>query len=962
MKKNLKSELFRRIRIELAVILVAAIVLSMACFANFGASAETKDLALNLKGGPDYTFTGENATVPQFTVETAEALTVSTDITRVKFDLKMPDVVILRQNMSKGSKGGNAVKEDMTYGSDSFAIYFSGTDVTMVGITQKDFYAALDKYADHLAAGQSVTMFFNISGSFKDTGVITGLNIMVSRSKKAEVFDGKPFSLSNIVFNPSDSEEDHIPTPPPPSGDSTAAFNELELKDGPDFKFTAQGWDPQLSVEAVNKCYVQTDFTKIKFDLKMPDVETLRPLMNTGSRGGGVDFDEFGVNNSGYHGGAFAIYFSGSDVKRVGVTQSNFFAALDANKDALAAGEAVTLEFTISGNFKAGASISGIHIMLAHYVVGKDLSPFNDSPISISNMHFPVDYTPATLEGGSEFKFEGNETEPQLKLKLKNEIGVATNINRLNLDIKLDYAAIKESMSAGSKFQVGGEGPSYDAATALAIYFEGTNILGAGVTYADLVAALEENAEKLNAGEKVSLSLPISGAFAEDAKISGINMMIAHDAAAQNLADVPVTISNVKFKYVSDEEAAGPEEGEIVLKGGPDFKFSGSKWYPQLGIETEDYALPTDTVYMQLQIKMTQKDIDTFLTYMKFGSRGGGVDFDAFGVDDSGYHGGAFGIYFEGENTSYIGITQNDLKAILSKFKPLFNGTDTVFIELPVSAPKTGIPEGVIIKKINFMTSNDALATNYEGLPITIVKASFSKESRQPVSEGPVFGAEHIKSLDETKTKVDYDRSRIYVIAGSTVETLLDTVWIDTDKFFSSYVNYEGSRMSNKSKAINDYEFRYVITHPQDFTTEFEVIPCHKKNGVLDATSPIPKPDKSTVGEDPVGDDESTLEDEIEDEEEPEEEVTDEEYEEEYEDEYYEDEYYDDEYEDEDEESVIIPSTSGGKNKVVKQTVTENIAMYTIPQLIILIAACVLIGAAIMFIVDLFIIKGKKKN
>ncbi len=963
MKKNLKSELFRRIRIELAVILVAAIVISMASFANFGVSAETKDLGLTLKNGPDYTFVG-NQDGPQFTGETEE-LQAATDITKVKLDLSMSDYETLRGNMKNGSWGGSATSEKKIYTSSSFAIYFSGTDVTKVGVTQKNFFAALDANKTAFAAGEKVTLTLDISGTFKETGIITGLNIMVSHDVKADVFEGKAFTLENIVFNPSD---DSSITPPPGGGSGDggsgsgdgdgdgdgdggtvdAAFNELVLKNGPDFKFTGNQWDPQFSTDTLNVCEPKVEFDKIKFDIKMPDVETLRPLMTWGSKGGTASSESM---NDSYGASGFALYFKGENVTRIGVTQSDFYKALDDNKEALAAGEVVTLELDLSGNFVEGAKIKGINIMVAHWCTGTpDLSAFNDSPLYLANMHFPLGSgeTVAGLKGGPDYKFTGNAWDPQLTIETTKPIPVDVNVDTLEIDIKLaDYDNIKGCFSPGSKSVVGGGSFGYGG-NDLGIYFEGTNINGVGVTQPNLFAALAENADKLNAGETVTLSLPISGGFAEGAKISTFNIMVAHDSAASTLNNIPISLSNMVLKAPSNDYV--PDANELVLKNGPDFKFSASAWDPQLSIATKNFTIPKDTKYMQLQMDIDniQKLLDNFSP----GSRGGGVDFDAFGENNTGYHQGAFGIYFSGNNVSRMGVTQGDLISMLKKRAHMFGKGEMVFIEVPFAVGEAGIPDDAVINQFNWMSSHDAGGVAMGGIGITIKKVTFTAESIAPESEKPVFSETDIKSTNTDKTVVNFEKHKIYVIANSTVGELLDTVWINEDGGFTGYVNYEGNRMANKSKLIADYEFTYAVTHPEGFSVEFEVVPCGKKGGLIDITRPIADPkNDASLGDDGLGDEGVLGEEDLD-------------YED-SEDEYDSDEDYDDEDYDEDEgeqETVIVPSTSGGKNKVVKQTVTENIAMYTIPQLIILIAACVLIGAAIMFIVDLFIIKGKKKN
>ena len=143
-----------------------------------------------------------------------------------------------------------------------------------------------------------------------------------------------------------------------------SASNEIELQNGPDYTMeTATWWNPNLSVATAKNYTVSSSYTKIKFNFKLPDVKTLEPIMvRYASLGGDASTESIAYGNV-----AFAIYFTGA--KRVGVTQEDFYAALKANKEALANGETVQLQFNLSGKFTDGAVISGINLMVSHRLI-----------------------------------------------------------------------------------------------------------------------------------------------------------------------------------------------------------------------------------------------------------------------------------------------------------------------------------------------------------------------------------------------------------------------------------------------------------------------------------------------------------------------------------------------------------------------------------------------------------------
>lgn len=922
MKKALNFK-FSRLRAELSVIVAAAIVLSMACVASFGASAATENAVLTLKGGPEYTFAG-NAWNPQLTVETEE-LAVSEDVSTLKFDIKIPDYETLKPLMKAGSLstvGGGS----WGYGADTdLGIYFEGVSVKGIGVVQRDLFAAFEANAEALSAGETVSLTLPISGTFSAESVISGVNIMVTHGDDtAPAFADKAISLSNFVLNPVVEEE--------------VSQNVLTLKEGPDYKFTGNNWDPQLVV-GTEEFTVSAEYKEIRIDFSIPDIETLRPKMSAGSRSsvGGGEFS-YGADTD------LGLYFGGENVTGVGVSQAALFNAFDQNKQALAAGETVSVVFPISGDFTVGGKITDLRIMLSHE---SPASEFEGKDISISYVGFdppkpeePAADYPLELKDGPDYKFTANAWDPQLQISAESEVKIRPEVDQITFKIKLaDINSIKGYFSAGSRSSVDGGSFTYDPNKDLGIYFMGTNINGVGVSQIELFDVFEKNAEALAAGETVTFSLPIIGTFEEDSKVSGIFMMLAHDSGAANLDGVPVSISDVVLRVSS--ETQGPiGEDQVEILDGPKYVLTGNAWGPQLVIETSDFTLKNTYKFMQLE--MSVSDIGTLLSNFTIGSP------SVLGGGSWGYGGDDLGIYFTGENVNGIGIRQTDLSALLTEKRGLLERGETVVLEFPFSGE---IEEGAVIKGLNFCMSHDSTAGNLAGIEFNIKKVTFSEESSLPTEIEVDFNAEDIKSLNENETVVDFGRKIIYVIENSTVGNLLDNVELNEEKGFQEMVYYEGSRMSNKGKLIADYDFQYIVVPLEGNQIEFDVIPCAKKAGVIDITSPIADNKNPTENVDDIIFDDTDLDDLD----------TDVDY-----NPVTNDGYYDEEMTPGNEQqTVVVPSTSGGTNKVVKQTVTENIALYSTPQLIILIAACFLAGAAIMFIIDLFrfkkIVLFKKK-
>ena len=203
---------------------------------------------------------------------------------------------------------------------------------------------------------------------------------MLAHGDAAANFSGKSISISNFVFN----------------GPSS-----ISLINGSDYTFNGNQWDPQLEVSARN--IVSRHYNTITVDIAIPDFTSLRGSMKYGSRSalGGGEFS-YGPDDLG-------IYFSGTGVTGVGVTQGDLYSIFDANADALGNGETVTLTLPISGEFESGAEITGVKVMLTY---GGEAANFSGKSISISNMelslaltHVAAKEATVTTKGNNEYYY-----------------------------------------------------------------------------------------------------------------------------------------------------------------------------------------------------------------------------------------------------------------------------------------------------------------------------------------------------------------------------------------------------------------------------------------------------------------------------------------------------------------------------------------------------------------------------
>ncbi len=378
-----------------------------------------KNTEFPLYNGSNYKFTG-HAWYPQLNVGGAERVVVSRYTTSVQFDLTMPDYATLQKNFTNGSRssiGGGS----FTYSpSLDLALYFSGENVNGIGVTKSNLFNVLKSHSTDLSAGKTVKVTLPISGKFTDGSAVESLHFMFAHDDKASAFSNKSFSISNFEFVIDDPNS--------------------VLKGGPKYTFSGAEWWPQLVINTQSNCNVSSDTRKVRFSVRIPDYATLRPLMKWGSRGGGVNFDEF--ESYGSH--AFGIYFG--SVKYVGITQYDIFKAFDKNSAALSAGETVTLTFNISGEFKDDDVITDVRFMLTH---SSDAAGFNGKDIYISNFEF-IDVIYASSDLNCDETVNALDAVMIKKILFNTEIAI---INKNRGDINsdgvvdiLDYVKLYEAI------------------------------------------------------------------------------------------------------------------------------------------------------------------------------------------------------------------------------------------------------------------------------------------------------------------------------------------------------------------------------------------------------------------------------------------------------------------------------------------------------------------------------------
>ncbi len=645
---------------------------------------EFVDSTLFLTGNSDYSLNG-NMTKPQLTVDSTNTLLTSKDFNYVKFSLKIPDIVKLRDAAKVGSGstvGGGSFSYDAT---KDLALYFNGTNVEGVGVTQAELFDVFNQYQEEFEAGETLYLTLPLSGSFSNDGSITGINLMLSNGNAATGLKDIEISLSDIEFiSNTGSQPERVSTAP------EAVIPSFKLQGEPNFTFSGNYWDPQLTVKTTEEFKVPADTLKVQFEIKIPDYNTLRPLMSWGSR------STLGGGSFSYGGNDLGIYFGGTGVSGVGITQSDLFAAFDANSTDLSAGKLVTLTLPLKGTLGENATITDIRMMVAH---DSKASTFAGKAVSISNFSFITPDHSEVISDGPDFKFSGSDFYPQLTISTNEPYAVNSDIYKVRFDIKMpDYATLRPLMSWGSRENANGGSFGYGP-TDLGIYFEGTSYIG--VTQGNLFAAFDDNATALSAGETVTLSLPITGTFEDDDIITAVKFMITHGSNAASFSGKSVSISNFEFILKTENN---------ILSDGPKYKFTGSTWWPQLTVKTtEPVTLTSETRRIKFDIRIP--DYEELRPFMTLGSR------ETAGGGSFSYGGNDLGIYFTGNGVSGVGVTQGNLFAAFDANKEALSQGKRVTLTLPISG---NYKEGDVITALNIMITHDANASKFSNKFVAI--------------------------------------------------------------------------------------------------------------------------------------------------------------------------------------------------------------------------------------------------
>jgi len=666
---------------------------------------------LFLSGDSEYML-NSNMTKPQLTVSSTNDLMTSKSYDKVRFSIKIPDIVALRNAVKAGSAstvGGGSFSYDET---KDLGLYFSGTNVDGVGVTQYELFDLFNQYQEEFEASEALTVTLPLSGRFTDNGLIKGVNIMLSNGEAATGLNNIAIGLSNIEF----------------------ISNSLKLHNGPQYTMTSGYYSPQLTI-GVDAYSVNSNTKELKFDIALENARTLVANMSYGSN------SVVGGGSWQYGGNDLGIYFEGTDVAGVGITQYTLFTFLrnEANLSALAEGKTLTATLPISGTFPDTAVITGLNLLVAHPTTGgTDYTVFNNAKITLSNLEFPIekvktetnvtDIPTLKLADGPDYTFSGNQWDPQLVVKAKETFIVPENTVKLKFSIKMpDIETLFPLMSWGSKGGTVSSDSMNDTwgGSGFAIYFKGENVTRVGITQKDFFDALNANKTALANGEAVTMEFKVSGEFAKNAKITDINMMVAHDSKASTFSGKAVSISDIEF--ITDNHTN-------ILSGGPGYTFSGSEYYPQLTVNTYSPLEVYSDIY-QIKFDVAIPDYATLRPLMSWGSRGGGVDFDEFGENDDKYGPTAFGIYFDG--VKYVGVTQGNLFKAFDENSEELSAGNTVSLTLPISGT---FKDGDIITAVKFMVTHGSNAATFAGKAVSISNMQFVRKSDNNIlSDGPKY-------------------------------------------------------------------------------------------------------------------------------------------------------------------------------------------------------------------------------
>ena len=314
---------------------------------------------------------------PQLTIA-AESAAVTDGHKYLKLDIKCADVEKLSSVFSAGSRSSLGGGE-FTYAADKdLGIYFDGTDVTGIGVTQEQLFNAFNSQKELLKAGKTASLILPIAGSFKRyLGCDGACKIMVTHGDAGAVaVRDLPISIANVRFSEKEAEEEE-----PDPADNDGVFT---LTNGEKYSFIPDEWNPQPSVAVSPEKVNTVKYQYLTMKLSCKDIEKAfgfrneqQPLKYNRRPAGRTAPSPDGQKMP------LKIYFGGTDVSKIGVAISDFGSVFEKGKDKLKAGDTVTLSFKLSNNslFTDTSVITSVEFMPTHSAGAKDIA-------GLENEHF----------------------------------------------------------------------------------------------------------------------------------------------------------------------------------------------------------------------------------------------------------------------------------------------------------------------------------------------------------------------------------------------------------------------------------------------------------------------------------------------------------------------------------------------------------------------------------------------
>jgi|GEM_PF-7040090 hypothetical protein len=772
------------------------------------------DGAVEFKPGNSYKLVS-NDWDPQLALE-CETENASTAYNTVEIRLECTDIQTILNNFQIGSKGSTdpaAVANNQVDVNSQTALGLYFTGAPNVGVLQMDLYEKLNETAvkNALAAGEAVWIELPLAGKFEAGAAITGVSAMLTCGEaRGAAIGGLLFHVVDLRLVDNSQVND--------AEDGLLVFDHSNT-----YTLNGNPSGPQLSANSASE-NMKDSYNSIEVEVICTGIEELLAAYRPGSiasiGGAGTSTDETQ---------ALGLFFNGTNVSGIGVTQQDLIAALTAAKDSLKAGETVKVELALKGGaFASGAAVDCVQFMFG---MGDSAAALNGINLGLKSFRFVHKDTeePSEPVWGSNVVFSGEEgawenqdgvqsiLEPRHIVSIRAWDGVGSvnvleesenaylrvetgepfnnnfwiqttpseytlsDITHLQMDIRIadpadvDYLISLPVFSKGSS--LGGE--SYGEEAYFVYFAVGEQQAGtSGVLQTALKQLLTEHQAELKAGEWVTLQLPIQNA-AELAALEFESLQFKF-GKEENLSGCTIDFDNICFIKAGGGEPEEPEEptndpndGKLVFPNDTSFAMNGeAAWDPQLvaGVLEETMKIGYDTIEMEVSCS----DITTFLNNFKAGSRSvaGGGEFSYDAARD-------LGLYFDGVKVDGIGVTQVDLLNALTAAKDSLAGGQTVKLELAIKGGDFSADSKITAVKI--MMTNDALAAAIDGIELRISSFQFldKKTGSNPVPGGDnPGGGDEPGGDDEPGGEVtnDPDDGKLVLQNGNSY-TLTEEAW-----------------------------------------------------------------------------------------------------------------------------------------------------------------------------------------